>query len=51
MDDTDTNQEASPQSSTEETPRQIDLRAIGSPTFAPLSPGVGPRDVFKLQTR
>ena len=38
MDDTDTNQEASPQSSIEDTPRQIDLRALGSPTFAPLSP-------------
>ena len=38
MDDTDTNQEASSQSSTEDTPRPIDLRAIGSPTFAPLSP-------------
>ena len=38
MDDTDTNQEASSQSSNEDTPRPIDLRAIGSPTFAPLSP-------------
>ena len=33
-----TNQEASSQSSNEDTPRPIDLRAIGSPTFAPLSP-------------
>ena len=38
MDDTDTNQEASPQSSTDDIPRQIDLRALGSPTYAPLSP-------------
>ena len=38
MDNADSDQEASTQSSTEDTPRQIDLRALGSPTFVPLSP-------------
>ena len=37
MDNTESDQEASTQSSPEDTSRQIDLRAIGSPTFEPLS--------------
>ena len=38
MDNTESDQEASTPSSTEDTPRQVDLRALGSPTYRPLSP-------------
>ena len=37
MDNTESDQEASTQSSPEDISRQIDLRALGSPTFEPLS--------------
>ena len=37
MDNTESDQEASTQSSPEDSSRQIDLRAIGSPTLEPLS--------------
>ena len=37
MDNTESDQEASTPSSTEDTPRHIDLQEFGSPTFEPLS--------------
>ena len=38
MDNAESDQEASIPSSTEDTPRQVNLRALGSQTFRPLSP-------------